>query len=226
MLHAIIVRDPEVLSHILEYTGAKRVPLPGLPYQIFSQGNIRIIGEYETSATEVLASVMREFNPDTVFFLSGSYPVSDEKLPGDIILPNVFFRYDRGIESMEIGNDPMKSLQSHPIFLEHYPLQGDYNFESFGFSVGGIHVSGDWNAELEDFRIRLRVAYENDTFDSDLYDFVEAAQKQGIAEKTYPVAYIGTEDKAAGARNLWSIIRFIVGSIDPDIVSDEGETDE
>lgn len=226
MLHIVIVRDPMIFRLIKKQTEAKKVPIAGLPYQVFSQGNIRIVGEYETSVTEVLVSVMQEFNPDTVFFLSESLPVSDEKLPGDIILPNVFFRYDQEMESMEIRKDSMESLLAHPIFLEHYPLQGDYNFESFGLSVGGIHVSGDWNTELEDFRIRLRVAYENDTFDSDLYAFVEAAQKQGIAEKTYPVAYIGTEDKVAGARNLWSIIGFIIGSIDPDLISDEGEADE
>lgn len=86
-------------------------------------------------------------------------------------------------------------------------------------------MSGDWDTESEDFRIRLRMAYENDTFDSVLYRFVEAAQKQGIQEKVYPIAYIGTEDGSATARNLWSIVQFIIGSIDPESVSVEDEED-
>lgn len=190
MIHVVIVRDPVVFGLIQKQTEAKKVPLPNLPYQIFSQGNVRIIGGYEVPVEQVLASVIEELNPDTVFFLSESLPVSDEKLSGDIVLPNVFFPYNPEIEATEIGKDNTHSLLSHPFFLEHYPIQGDYDFESFGLSVGGIHVSGEWNTEIEDFRLRLRVVYENDTFDPELYQLIEVAKKQGIIEKMYPVAYI------------------------------------
>jgi hypothetical protein len=54
-----------------------------------------------------------------------------------------------------------------------------------------------------------------------MYHLVEAAQKLSIVEKIYPVAYIRTDDITSSARNLWSIIRFIIGNIDPDLVSDE-----
>lgn len=175
MLHTVIVRDPLIFQSILKQTEAKEVPLSGIPYQVFSHGNIRIVGNYTVAIDEILVSVMQEFNPDTVFFLGESYPVSDEKLTGDIVLPNVFFQYNSKIESMEIGKEKIDSLVSQPIFLEHYPLQGDYDFESFGLSIGGIHVSGIWNESIEDFRIRLRLVYENDTFDSDVYTFVQKA---------------------------------------------------
>jgi hypothetical protein len=125
---------------------------------------------------------------------------------------------------MEIGQEKMDSLISEPLFLEHYPLQGDYDFESFGLSVGGIHVSGVWNEAIEDFRIRLRLVYENDTFDSDIYTFVQKASELGIQEKTYPVAYTKTEDIKSEAKNVWSIVQFIIGSVDPDLISPE--TDE
>jgi len=221
MIHIVIVRDPVVFGLIKEQTEAKKVPLANLSYEVFSHGNIRIVGGYSTPVAEMLASVNEEFNPDTVFFLSESYPVSDEKLSGDIILPNVFFPYNKEIEAIEIEKDTASSLLSNPVFLEHYVVQGDYNFETFGLSVGGIHVSGVWNEEIEDFRIRLRVVYENDTFDSELFHFVETAQKLSITEKVYPVAYIATQDKAVGAKNLWSIVGFIIGSIDPDLISEE-----
>lgn len=166
---------------------------------------------------------MQEFNPDTVFFLRESYPVSDEKLSGDIVLPNVFFQYNNEIESMEIGKKEIDAINLEPIFLEHYPLQGDYNFELFGLSVGGIHVSGMWNDTIEDFRIRLRLVYENDTFDSDIYTFVHKALELGIQKKIYPVAYTKTEDMNSGAKNIWSIVQFIIGSIDPDLILEESE---
>lgn len=229
MLHAIIVSDPSIFSLIQKQTEARKVPLSHIPYEIYSHGNIRIIGGFTMSPEEILSSVKEELNPDTVFFLSESYPVSDEKLAGDIILPNVFFEYNPEISEADITKDMETSFLSDPIFLEHYILQGDYNFETFGLSVGGIHVSGEWNREIEDFRIRLRVVYENDTFDTALYPFVESAKKLSILEKAYPVAYIATEDRDATARNLWSIVGFIIGSIDTDLISEETsekDTDE
>jgi hypothetical protein len=84
-------------------------------------------------------------------------------------------------------------------------------------------VSGAWNADIEDFRIRLRVVYENDTFDSELYRFIEAAKTRGTQEKMYPVAYITTNDTAVDSSNLWNIIQFIIGSIDLDLMSEEDD---
>lgn len=107
MIHAIIVHDPSIFRLTVEQNETRKAPLPDLPYEMYLHGNIRIIGGYSVPIEEVLASVVHELNPDTVFFLSESYPVSDEKLSGDIILPNVFFSH----------NSPS------PIFLEHYPIQ-------------------------------------------------------------------------------------------------------
>jgi len=44
-----------------------------------------------------------------------------------------------------------------------------------------------------------------------------------IQGKVYPVAYTKTEDKISGAKNVWSIVQFIIGSIDPDLISEESE---
>lgn len=41
----------------------------------------------------------------------------------------------------------------------------------------------------------------------------------------YPIAYIATEDSIQTAKNLWSIVGFIIGSIDPDLLSSEGEAE-
>lgn len=136
MLHIVIVQNPKMFQLIISQTTAKKIPLDNLSYDVYSQGNIRVVGECKASSQETLVSIMTEFNPDTIFFVSESYPVSDEKLPGDIILPNVLFPYNNEIETTEITKDMVIPSASQPIFLEHYPLQGDYNFETFGLSVG------------------------------------------------------------------------------------------
>lgn len=265
MIHAIIVRDPAVFALIRQKTETKKVPLTHIPYEIYAHGNIRIVGWYTMSPEAILGSIKEELNPDTVFFLSESYPVSDEKRAWDIVLPNVFFEArlktenTEHIDSLSLDSGTLQKQSnssanrapewvvrsqygewgsgdlsskdeffqsSTPLFLEHYALQGDYNFETFGLSVGGIHVSGIWNTDMEDFRIRLRVVYENDTFDPELYSFVEAGKKLSMVEKVYPVAYIATEDRDATARNLWSIVGFIIGSIDADLISEEDDGNE
>lgn len=110
MIHAIIVRDPAIFNLIIAQTEAKKVSLPNLSYQVFSHGNIRIIGEYTISIERVLVSINEEFNPDTVFFLSESLPVSDEKQAGDIVLPNVFFQKNPEIETREMNEITEKNL--------------------------------------------------------------------------------------------------------------------
>ena len=87
-------------------------------------------------------------------------------------------------------------------------------------------MSGPWNHEQEDFRIRLRVVYENDTFDPSLALFVERAQELSILEKAYPVAYVPSQDTAMTTKNLWSIVVFIIGSIDSEMIADEDIREE
>lgn len=107
MIHTIIVHDPSLFRLIVEQNETKKAPLTNLPYEMYLHGKIRIIGAYEASIEEVLASVVQELNPDTVFFLSKSYPVSDEKLSGDIILPNVFFSHDSSSDAIRFSvNSP------------------------------------------------------------------------------------------------------------------------
>ena len=110
MIHTVIVPDSNIFKLIIEQTGAKKVPLTDLSYEVFAHGTIRIVGAYSQSSQEILASVVSEFAPDTVFFLSESLPVSDEKLAGDIILPNVFFLQNPEIETMELDRDSADSL--------------------------------------------------------------------------------------------------------------------
>ena len=123
MLHTIIIQDPSIFRLMQEKTEAKKVPLSHISYEMYSHGNIRIVGGYTMSPQEILSSIKEELNPDTIFFLSQSYPVSDEKLAGDIILPNVFFSYNPAISESEISKDMETSLLTAPIFLQHYVLQ-------------------------------------------------------------------------------------------------------
>gem|GEM_PF-6545067 len=186
-----------------------------MSYEVYLGDGIRIIGDFgDRGIGPVLASVVEEFAPDTIFFPSVAYPVSDEKKTGDIILPNVFFEYNPATKNQEITASNRDAFLTHALFLENYDMQNDYDFESFGLSVGGISVSGVWDTQDEDFRTRLRLVYEADVFDVDSFAFVTEAQKLGIEKKIYPMDIILSEDIATNSANLLHIVRFLIGSIE------------
>lgn len=221
MIHTLIIRNNTLFQSLITLTEARKVPLSWVSYEVYLGDGIRIIGDFgDRSIGPVLASVVEEFIPDTVFFLSESYPVSDEKKTGDIILPNVFFAYNPAIKDTEITADNRDTFLTHALFLENYDMQNDYDFESFGLSVGGINVSGIWDTQDEDFRTRLRLVYETDIFDADMFAFVTEAQRLGIEKKIYPMGIILSEDTATNSANVLHIIRFLVGSIEGEDIAE------
>lgn len=224
MRHLVIIPHKAIFNGIIGLTEAIKMPSKNVSYEVFKKDSMYLLGNYETeNIRNIVALWEREFSPDAIFFLSESYPVSDEKFSGDIILPNVFFEYNPLIEAGEITKENRDTITEKVLFLEQYNIQNDYNFESFGFSVGGINVSGKWNAEDEDFRTRLRLAYEPDTFDRDMFAFVEESKKLGIEKKIYPIATILSADIASNSANILSILHFLIGSIDGENLGEEEE---
>ncbi|MDP2103567.1 MAG: hypothetical protein Q8K26_01440, partial [Candidatus Gracilibacteria bacterium] len=145
MIHTLIIRDEMLFRSFIALTEARETPLPSVPYRVYLGEDIRIIGDFgDRDIGSILASVEEELAPDTIFFLSKSYPVSDEKRTGDVILPNVFFAYNPAIKNEEITATNRDTFITDALFLENYDVQNDYDFESFGLSVGGIGVSGIW----------------------------------------------------------------------------------
>ena len=81
MIHAIIVRNDTIFRSLVTLLEGKIVPLKNLSYEVYSSGALRIIGAYGNSnIADILSSIHTEFAPETYFFLSDSYPVSDERL--------------------------------------------------------------------------------------------------------------------------------------------------
>lgn len=222
MIHTVIIRDDTLFRSFIALTEAQKVPLSLVPYEVYLGEGIRIIGDFgDRSIGPVLASVVEEFAPDTIFFPSVAYPVSDEKKMGDIVLPNVFFAYNPAVKNQEITASNRDIFLTHALFLENYDMQNDYDFESFGLSVGGISVSGTWDTQDEDFRTRLRLVYETDVFDADMFAFVTEAKKLAREKNIYPMGVITSGDTASNSVNVLHIIRFLVGSIEGENESTE-----
>jgi hypothetical protein len=99
-------------------------------------------------------------------------------------------KYNKDIDSKdEISKEDRDKFMKDPIFIENYSLQKDYDFQTFGFSIGGICISGD----LEDDKItdqieKIHMAYEADVFDDLSYSFVQEAKNLDILSKIYVIS--------------------------------------
>ena len=72
-----------------------------------------------------------EYNPEFLIFAGSSQRVSTDIRDGDVILPNVLFELDPEVLKAEIDKENRDSFLKKPIFLEHYTIQNDYDFEDF-----------------------------------------------------------------------------------------------
>ena len=81
---------------------------------------------------------------------------------GDIILPNIFFSFQKEILETEITSENRDNLIGKAKFLEIFDEQKDYFVEDYGLSVGGIIVENTPNdAELSG---KLMTVYEADVY--------------------------------------------------------------
>lgn len=90
---------------------------------------------------------------------------------GDIILPNVFFRFNDEILDVEVTKENADILCQKPTFLEIFDEQKDYYVEDFGLSVGGILVSKV--PKNPDFFHAMMSVYEGDIYSEN--DYTEIA---------------------------------------------------
>lgn len=229
MIHTILVDAPSILSDVVNAFEAKKIPPDGILPDTYKSANVIVIGvpHDNTDINALLSPVSEQYMPDTVFFLTPASAVSDEKRGGDVVMSNVFFRRDPALDEHELTEENRDIFMRDTLFVSQYDKQDDYDFESFGFSIGGIHVSGDGVMD-ETLRIKTRLAYEADTFGHSAYRFVESAQALGMLDKIYPVEIIMEADGRIETKNAIHIIRFFMGSIDGthSIASEENPPEE
>lgn len=154
-----------------------------------------------------------EYDPTLMIYLSVWELISNELRQWDIVLPNVFFEYDKNINSEELDRDNRDSYLKDPIFLEQYSIQNDYNFEDFWLIVWWISVSSDialWSDEVIE---SVRVAYEADVSDKNAYWFVLEAKTIWILEKAYAMIGINETKSDLTYGHMMHVLDFLISNI-------------
>ncbi|EKE29041.1 MAG: hypothetical protein ACD_2C00244G0004 [uncultured bacterium (gcode 4)] len=169
-----------------------------------------------------------EYDPEVIMYVSTATKVSTEIKEWDIVLPNVFFELHKDLKSLDLSKENRDSLLSHPLFLEQYTLQNDYDFWEFGLRVGWICVTKNENQETDEETLeKIQISYEADIIDDYAYWFLDEAKKLDILDRTYVVLWAIAKNPEISFIHIVHIISFLLENLDwENLIEDDGEEDE
>ena len=110
--------------------------------------------------------IASSFLPDRLYFPYLGYSIDAIHEVGDVIVPNVFFSYNRSLPDIEVTETNRDRLIENPRFLESLTEQKDYYVEDFGLSIGGILIDEAPNTANDELMTKMMFAYEGDVYTS------------------------------------------------------------
>lgn len=141
--------------------------------------------ELSSDVTHWLAAT---YLPERVYFPVFGYSIDMVHEVGDVIVPNVFFQYEKSVADTDITKDNRDSLVEMPRFLEIFDEQKDYYVEDYGLSVGGIVVDSAPASPSDDLMGKMMLAYEWDVY---IEPSLVSAYDAVIEEQTPSVILVG-----------------------------------
>jgi hypothetical protein len=181
---------------------------------------------YAPSITEeLIVASITAFNPIKIWILSTAHIIDNEHHDGDIVMPNVFLKYEPSIESVEFNEENRDSYLHDPLFLHHYSEQADVNFEIFGLSIGGICVTRREGMNAVE-REQVEFAYQADCIDELSYDIIDCAKRLEKSEDVYPMLLMiptATLDGevAKFAKNIAPVLAYLQSNTSSNNVHDD-----
>lgn len=128
MLTAVLTPHLSIASAFASKLGLEKLPTVfGSATVVYRKGNVVVVVSDSAGA---VVEVKAEYLPERLYYASFGTSATSERYAGDVVLPNAFIPYSADGESEE-----------EAVFLENYEEQEDYDFETFGLSIGGVCVS-------------------------------------------------------------------------------------
>lgn len=223
MITAVLTPHPAIASAFASKLGLEKLPTVfGSVTEAYRKGNVVVA---VSDSSDAVAEVKAEFLPERLYYASFGTSATSERYAGDVVLPNAFIPFS------ETGED-----EEEAVFLENYEEQEDYDFETFGLSIGGVCVST--GKELtEETLMKISSEYGADLVDENGLKTVAAgfADDESVIYPIYGVAdgIVGNDDEdvkeEAVAANMAAVFRFLEDSFESeggDGDDDEGDDDE
>ena len=220
MLTAVLTPHLSIASAFASKLGLEKLSATfGSASVVYRKGNVVVVVSDSLGA---VAEVKAEYLPERLYYASFGTSATSERYAGDVVLPNAFIPYSADGEGEE-----------EAVFLENYEEQEDYDFETFGLSIGGVCVST--GKELDEETL-MKISSE---FGADLVDENGIKAVSGALTDDefviYPVygvtgGIVGNDDEdvkeSAVANNMAAVFRFLEDSFANESDSDEDDEEE
>lgn len=220
MLTAVLTPHLSIASAFASKLGLEKLPAAfGSASAAYRKGNVVVVVSDSLGA---VAEVKAEYLPERLYYASFGTSATSERYAGDVVLPNAFIPYSVDGEGEE-----------EAVFLENYEEQEDYDFETFGLSIGGVCVST--GKELDEETL-MKISSE---FGADLVDENGIKAVSGALTDDefviYPVygvtgGIVGNDDEevkeTAVASNMASVFRFLEDSFANENESGDDEDED
>lgn len=180
MLTAIILTDANLRDALVSFVSGIKQTHENQDVIFYQKNTFIFAFSSKLSHREIFEKVLHEFQPEKVFFAEIGRSIDVDHEIGDVILPNIFFEFNKKLVEIELDATNRDAIIKNPQFLEIFEEQKDYYVEDFGLSIGGIIVSETPNNP--DLNEKLMMAYEADAYSEK--NFSEIAEI--ISENTIP----------------------------------------
>ncbi|MDQ1344179.1 MAG: hypothetical protein QG650_899 [Patescibacteria group bacterium] len=230
MITAVLTPHPAIASAFAAQLDLSKLPNAfGAVTEVYRKGNFVVAVSKDPAA---IVAVREEYGPERLYYASFGDSVTSERFTGDVVLPNAFVPYSKTEEAEEEAS-----------FLENYENQEDYDFETFGLSIGGVCVSTELPID-DDLLLDIASEYGADVVDKDGCSVVTQGTESDefvlypIYGVTGGIVGNGEEriSEAVVAKNMAAVFRFLeetfsdetgeeedVGTEDNDSVTGDGD---
>ena len=162
MLLAIIITRAELRDALVSFVSGIKQTHSTDSVTFYQKNNYIFVFSENTTIRDLYEMTIQEYQPEKIILTDVGRSVDVDHEVGDIILPNIFFSFQKEILETEITSENRDNLIGKAKFLEIFDEQKDYFVEDYGLSVGGIIVENTPNdAELSG---KLMTVYEADVY--------------------------------------------------------------
>ena len=220
MITAVLTPNSAIASVFASKLGLEKLPKPfGSVTEAYRKGNVVVA---VSDSPDAVAEVKAEYLPERLYYAAFGTSATSERYAGDVVLPNAFIPFSENGEEEE-----------EAVFLENYEEQEDYDFETFGLSIGGVCVST--GKELtEETLMKIASEYGADLVDEYGLKTVAAgfADEESVIYPIYGVAdgIVGNDDEdvkeEAVAGNMAAVFRFLEDSFENESEGGDEEDDD
>ena len=204
MLLAIIITRAELRDALVSFVSGIKQTHSTDSVTFYQKNNYIFIFSENTPISDLYEMTIQEYQPEKIILTDVGRSVDVDHEVGDIILPNIFFSFQKEILETEITSENRDNLIGKAKFLEIFDEQKDYFVEDYGLSVGGIIVENTPNdAEISG---KLMTVYEADVYSENSTAEIVEIMTENIVPTIFLVGIVNGKIGKKSDENPYKIV--------------------